>query len=399
MSGSTGRRLRVRAVCVLAAALGAALTIASAALAEDAPPAPTAPPAATTPAPPAEPAPDPTPTDVKPDPGPVQPKATVRPKSQAAPASSVKPAARPTVTPAPTPSVSSSSGQAATSSSAVARVNAKAQAAAKANARAAAARAEARRRAAKAKAERVARAKARAATKALKPTLVPLPAAPADANDGGASWLVILIPFALVGLGVGAVVLWSRRRRDPLVDAAVIEPLVVAPVAKFAAPMPVASEWDTEPFEELVEPPPMPDEPEVCTVSAWRGYVKWQFYATVRSGGVDYPVGESHAFRASGNGIPDETPAARAAYDALVVDLARDGWTASDGAAEGWYGERFVRAGSNTPAPTGEDVFDVGSLLAGHEDEEPVALPDDGAPAWGNGVAVAMDDGDQRIPG
>ena len=270
-----------------------------------------------------------------------------------------------------------------------------------AKAKAAAKRAEARRRAAKAKEQRAARVKAAAAKRAPKPKVAPPPVAAAEANDNRAPWLELLIPFGLVCLGVGAVALWSRRRRDPVEDVPVVEPAAAAPVAPIAAPMPVALEWEPEPFDEFVTeemPFVADDEPEVCTIRAWRGYVKWQFYATVGRGGVDYPAGESKVFRSSGNGIPDETPAARAAYDALVAKLARDGWTTSDSAVEGWYADRFVRAGSDTPAPAGEDIFDVGSLLAGREDEE-VALPDDGAAARGNGVAVAMDDGDHRVSG
>jgi hypothetical protein len=245
--------------------------------------------------------------------------------------------------------------------------------------------------------------KARAAKKAAKPKVAPRPVPAAAPSDNSGSWLELLIPFGVVGLGVCAVVLWSRRRRRPVEGV----PVAVGPVAPFAAaavepPMHVDPDWDADPADELVTEQTQPvavDEPDECTVRAWRGYVKWQFYATVRRGGVDYPAGESKPFRASGNGIPDETPGARAAYDALVAELADEGWTTSDSVASGWYAERFVRAGSDTPAPAGEDVFDVGSLLVGHEDEEPVALPDDGAPAWGNGVAVAMDDGDQRVPG
>jgi hypothetical protein len=393
MSDSTRRRLNVRAFCVCIAALGFALALASAALAEEPPPDQSAPPAATTPATPEAPAPDPPPTAVKPDPAPVSSKPAARPKPQPAPAVSPKPVARPAVT--ATPSVSSSSSaRVAASSAAVARSKATAKARAKAKAKAAAKRAEARKRAA--------RIKARAARKAPKPKVAPPPVAAADANDSGAPWLELLIPFGLLCLGVGAVALWSRRRRDPVEDVPVVAPAAATPGAPIAAPMPVAPVLEPEPFDEFVtEEAPFvaDDEPEVCTIRAWRGYLKWQFYATVRRGGVDYPAGESKVFRSSGNGIPDETPAARAAYDALVAKLARDGWTTSESAVEGWYADRLVRSGSDTPAPAGEDVFDVGPLLAGHEDEEPVALPDDGATARGNGVAVAMDDGDQRVPG
>jgi hypothetical protein len=292
----------------------------------------------------------------------------------------------------------------AASSAAVARANAKAraQAQAKAKARAAAKRAAALKRAARAKAQRAAR-KARAELRAATRNAATPPAPATNKNDNSGRWLELLIPFALVALGAGAVALWSRRRRKPR-EGAPVSPVAAAAVAPVAAPVPFVPEWEPEPYDESLteEMPPPPvalDEPEVCTIRAWRGYVKWQFVATVRRGGVEHPAGESKAFRASGNGIPEETPSARAAYDALVAKLARDGWTTSDATRESWYSQRFVRIGSNAPPPAGEDVFDVGPLLAGHEDEEPVALPDDGAAARGNGVAVTMDDGDQRVPG
>jgi hypothetical protein len=85
-------------------------------------------------------------------------------------------------------------------------------------------------------------------------------------------------------------------------------------------------------------PAPMPD---VCTIEAWRGYVKTQFYAA-RPGARDEAVAASPLFRAPGGNQPERTPAAEQALAELLAELQRKGWKVT---AEGrrWFDRRLVR--------------------------------------------------------
>jgi hypothetical protein len=82
---------------------------------------------------------------------------------------------------------------------------------------------------------------------------------------------------------------------------------------------------------------------EWCEIRRWRGYVTSTFYAVTATGAV---IAESSPFRwRKAAAPPPETPAARAAYDALVAALAAAGWKIADEAPDGsWYGTRFTRS-------------------------------------------------------
>ena len=83
---------------------------------------------------------------------------------------------------------------------------------------------------------------------------------------------------------------------------------------------------------------------EVCEIDCWRGYLKSEFYATAMTPeGEEYAAGRSPAFRWRGNGAPEPTTeAVAAAHEALVAQLAREGWEPyEDGPA--WYSRRLRR--------------------------------------------------------
>jgi hypothetical protein len=85
---------------------------------------------------------------------------------------------------------------------------------------------------------------------------------------------------------------------------------------------------------------------EICEIAVWRGYAKSVFYgrldASVVPEGTELAVAESPPFRFRGNGEPDRTEAAEAAYNALVERLVADGWEL-DASGNAWYASRFRR--------------------------------------------------------
>jgi hypothetical protein len=85
---------------------------------------------------------------------------------------------------------------------------------------------------------------------------------------------------------------------------------------------------------------------EICEIAVWRGYAKSRFYGRLDASDLpettDLAVAESHPFRFRGNGEPDRTEAAEAAYEALVEKLVADGWEL-DSSGDAWYASRFRR--------------------------------------------------------
>lgn len=80
-----------------------------------------------------------------------------------------------------------------------------------------------------------------------------------------------------------------------------------------------------------------------CEIVFWRGYRKSAFYAQIfDEAGEPLAVAESPYFRSSGNGTPDATDEAEAAYDDLCERLERDGWNWVDQGST-WYGDIFQR--------------------------------------------------------
>src|SRR5207249_2062059 len=109
---------------------------------------------------------------------------------------------------------------------------------------------------------------------------------------------------------------------------------------------PQRQEREAPPAETVIvqTEPAAPAQPSevTCDVLFWRGYVKSAFYARVFSDdGEPLAVAESPFFRARGNGIPDETDEAVAAYQALRDRLESAGWQHLV-AGETWFADTFA---------------------------------------------------------
>jgi hypothetical protein len=135
----------------------------------------------------------------------------------------------------------------------------------------------------------------------------------------------------------------NRQRPRPTQKAASAMP--APPPPPRTAPIP-------EPVEEAIarEPEPeaevgQPDELEdlTCEILFWRGYRKATFYARIFSiDGEPLALAQSSEFRARGNGIPEQTEEAVAAYEELRARLEQWGWQhVSSGRA--WFGDVFTR--------------------------------------------------------
>jgi hypothetical protein len=81
-----------------------------------------------------------------------------------------------------------------------------------------------------------------------------------------------------------------------------------------------------------------------CQIAFWRGYRKGAFYArALDEDGFEVALAESPLFKPQGNGgVPDDTDEAVAAHEALVAQLANDGWVAT-GCDDNWFGRTFRR--------------------------------------------------------
>jgi hypothetical protein len=111
-----------------------------------------------------------------------------------------------------------------------------------------------------------------------------------------------------------------------------------------SSPQRVAS--SAPPAEETVTPEPdaATDQDLTCEIVFWRGYREATFYARIFSDdGEPLAVAQSPSFRARGNGTPEETDEAIAAYQALREQLELTGWDrVADGDA--WFGGVYGRS-------------------------------------------------------
>jgi hypothetical protein len=90
-----------------------------------------------------------------------------------------------------------------------------------------------------------------------------------------------------------------------------------------------------------------------CEVHFWRGYRKGAFYARTIEAGEELAVAESPYFRARGNGIPEPSAEAEAAYAKLRERLEHDGWkVVAPGSS--WFEATFEREPTDAAAPAPE---------------------------------------------
>lgn len=134
-------------------------------------------------------------------------------------------------------------------------------------------------------------------------------------------------------------------------DAVEVE---VAPAIAVAAPEldepteeSIPEPVDESPASELepeAEPPlPAPLEDLTCEILFWRGYRKATFYARIFSDdGEPLAVAHSPSFRSRGNGAPDQSEEAVAAYQALREQLEQWGWQ-HVGSGDAWFDDVFTR--------------------------------------------------------
>jgi hypothetical protein len=89
----------------------------------------------------------------------------------------------------------------------------------------------------------------------------------------------------------------------------------------------------------------------MCDILFWRGYRKAAFYGrTFDETGEPVAVAESPFFRPQGNGAPEPTEAAKAAYEALRSELIAAGWEPV-AAGDDWFDETFRATAAAEPGP------------------------------------------------
>jgi len=97
------------------------------------------------------------------------------------------------------------------------------------------------------------------------------------------------------------------------------------------------------PSDQPPGPPPVTPPPETeCQITFWRGYHRGAFFASMHVDGEEVAVAESPLFPVEGEGLPERTGKALAAYEALRSQLLEEGWN-SVGESETWFAERFRR--------------------------------------------------------
>jgi hypothetical protein len=134
----------------------------------------------------------------------------------------------------------------------------------------------------------------------------------------------------------------NRQRHRPTQKAASAMP---APPPARTAPIrePVEQPIARAPEPEVEQPEPVPLEDLICEILFWRGYRKATFYARIFSDdGEPLALAQSSEFRARGNGTPEQTEEAVAAYEELRARLEQWGWQhVRSGRA--WFGDVFTR--------------------------------------------------------
>jgi hypothetical protein len=149
------------------------------------------------------------------------------------------------------------------------------------------------------------------------------------------------------------------RSEDPAdIEASIQERAVTSgtPENAVKAPEPIANPHMSAPLqidEPLEDAPAAPESPaeQTCDILFWRGYRKAAFFGrTFDETGEALAVAESPFFKPQGNGTPEPTEAARAAYEALRSELIAAGWEPV-AAGDDWFAETFRLTAAAEPGP------------------------------------------------
>ena len=135
----------------------------------------------------------------------------------------------------------------------------------------------------------------------------------------------------------------NRHRPRPTQRAASSMPAPPPAVRTAPIPEPVEETTAREPEQEAEVEQPDQLEDLTCEILFWRGYRKATFYARIFSDdGEPLALAQSSEFRARGNGIPEQTEEAVAAYEELRARLEQWGWQ-HVGSGDAWFGDVFTR--------------------------------------------------------
>lgn len=135
----------------------------------------------------------------------------------------------------------------------------------------------------------------------------------------------------------------NRQRHRPTHKAAAAMPAPPPTVRATPIPEPVEEPIARKPEPEVEQPEPIPLEDLTCEILFWRGYRKATFYARIFSvDGEPLALAQSSEFRARGNGTPEQTEEAVAAYQELRARLEQWGWRHA-GSGDAWFGDVFTR--------------------------------------------------------
>jgi hypothetical protein len=134
----------------------------------------------------------------------------------------------------------------------------------------------------------------------------------------------------------------NRQRPRPTQKAASAIP-TPPPAIATPIPEPVEEPIARAPEPEVEQPEPIPLDDLTCEILLWRGYRKATFYARIFSDdGEPLALAQSSEFRARGNGTPEQTEEAVAAYQELRARLEQWGWQ-HVGSGRAWFDDVFTR--------------------------------------------------------
>lgn len=135
----------------------------------------------------------------------------------------------------------------------------------------------------------------------------------------------------------------KRHRARPTQKAASALPAPPPPAKTAPIREPVEEPIAREPEQEAEVEQPDVLEDLTCEILFWRGYRKATFYARIFSiDGEPLALAQSSEFRARGNGMPERTEEAVAAYEELRARLEHWGWQ-HVGSRDAWFGDVFTR--------------------------------------------------------